>query len=134
MIKITLEEILAINDIEKARQLLGEFDNEINKIQMQIENTHRNREENNQYADTLWWRKVNSARRALGFKKQKLQFRISQLKQQHKKEHVKKHNPPEKHKLFYEQAKLYLTGQEIKEIWELVEEELSKREGEKNGD
>jgi hypothetical protein len=121
----TPELLAAKAKIEAAQNVLS---SESNKINSQIEQAHAKFSAHGEPSEPDWWKRVNAAKRAKAWQRQRLQEKIGAinraLRDRHHVETMRSEDDRRKtrDRIFIQIAKLHLPTETYQKLWRLVEE------------
>lgn len=118
-------EALADEEVTTAKNLVDSAMNALaaacSSIQSQIDEANLRREQDGEFSDPDWYRRVHGAGRAKRWQRQLLQNKLGEINRRVRKGNAIQHDS-RREKLFIDIARLHLPRETFTRLWELVEE------------
>ena len=123
---MTVPELVASKEkVERAQAILSSESNQINS---QIEEATSRKLRDGQYAEPEWWRRVNAAKRAKAWQRQRLQEKIGAINRclriHHHAETMREDDKlrSDRARAFVEVARLHLPAETYQKLWNIVKQ------------
>lgn len=101
-------------------------------IQGQIDEANLRRDQEGEFSDPSWYKRVHGAKRAKSWQRQRLQDKLGDINRRLRRGNALKHdeNRDTREGLFVQIAKLQLPPPTFQRLWQLVDETIKSRKGE----